>query len=139
MQWMRHTRRKHDAHVKEWRGDAARIMRWRIATDVGELLNMRLRVAIRKAMKGNKAGRSWERILGYTLDDLLQHFQRMLPKGYTMQDFHNGKLHIDHIVPKSTFDLPDENELRAAWALPNLRPLPARDNMRKGRQRISLL
>ena len=43
-----------------------------------------------------------------------------------------GDWHIDHITPKSTFDLSDPDEIRACWSLPNLRPLWGKDNIRKG-------
>lgn len=113
--------------------------RLRMKTDRGYAINQRMRVATGKAMKGAKAGRRWESLVGYTVNDLLMHLERQLPRGYSMADFGNGRLHIDHIIPKSTFDVTNPEELRACWALSNLRPLPAKANMRKGARRVSLL
>lgn len=48
-----------DAHVKTWKSDDARYARWKHKHDISYAINQRLRVAIRKAMKGNKAGRQW--------------------------------------------------------------------------------
>lgn len=113
--------------------------RWRIRTNAHALINMRMRVAIRKALAGGKAGRTWESLVGYTVEQLATHLQRQLPKGYTLDDLFGGKLHIDHIIPKSSFDVTNPEELRACWALPNLRPLGAKQNMKKGAKRVTLL
>jgi hypothetical protein len=98
-----------------------------------------MRVAVRKALKGGKVGRRWERLVGYDITTLAKHLQRQLPRGYTMDDFFGGGLHIDHIIPKSSFDVTDEAELRACWCLSNLRPLPAHRNRSKGKKIESLL
>jgi hypothetical protein len=90
---------------------------WRMANDPQYVINCRMRVSIRKAMKGRKAGRRWELLVGYTVDDLIKHLERQLPKGRSMQDLLAGRLHIDHIVPKSLFDVTKEDELRVAWRI----------------------
>lgn len=131
--------RLHDAHVKAFRGNDAAYVRWRVANDAGYRLNMRLRVQIRKALKGKKQGRKWEEFVGYTLADLVRHLTLMLPRGRTLEQCLNEGWHIDHIVPKSSYDLANPVELRRAWCLSNLRLLPALDNMRKGARMESLL
>lgn len=151
--------RLHEAHIKAYHAnlialekEAAKIgpphprsvspavyQRWRIRINPAALLNMRLRVQIRKALKGSKAGRAWESMVGYTVNDLKNHLHRQLPKGATLNDLFGGKLHIDHIIPKSAFDITKPDELRACWALSNLRPLAVRENMRKGAKRTLLL
>ena len=148
---------KHDAHVREWRRqmpsrlvlhdehvkalvrDKAAYARWRVATDPAYRLNMRLRVQVRKALKGGKAGRRWEQLLGYGCDDLAVHLARMLPKNVTLQQALADGWHIDHIVPKSSYDLTDEADLLKAWCLSNLRLVPATVNLRKGARRETLL
>lgn len=131
--------RPHDAHVREFNRCAARRYRWRMKHDSGFRLNARLRVQIRKALKGAKGGRSWERLVGYSQQDLAAHLARMLPKRVTLDKALELGWHIDHIVPKSTFDLSDEAELAKAWALPNLRLIPGDQNIRKGAKRETLL
>jgi hypothetical protein len=42
-------------------------------------------------------------------------------------------------VPISSFDLSNPDELRSAWAITNLRPLWARDNLIKSNKRIYLI
>jgi hypothetical protein len=129
----------HDAHVRLWRSDSSRIARWKVKHDAGYCLNMRMRVAIRKALHGNKAGRAWESIVGYTLAELRGHFERMLPKGKTLDEVMKEGWHIDHIVPKSTYNLADESELAKAWCMSNLRLMPAHENCSKGNKRTFLL
>jgi hypothetical protein len=129
----------HDGHVLNWKSDKGRIRKWRSNHDPKYVINIRMRVAIRKALDGLKAGRRWESIVGYSAHQLHDHLQRQLPRGYTMRDFFNGRLHIDHIIPKSSFDVVNEAELRACWALPNLRPLPAAENLAKHTKRTHLL
>ena len=43
-----------------------------------------------------------------------------------------GKWHIDHIIPLSSFDLTDYEQVKVACNYKNLQPLWAEDNLRKG-------
>ena len=44
-----------------------------------------------------------------------------------------GQWHIDHIIPISLwqFEKPEDREFKQCWALANLQPLWAGDNLRK--------
>jgi len=85
---------------------------------------------------GPKQGRTFEDILPYNEEDLIERLKNTIPEGYVWEDClaGNGKLHIDHIVPikahnfKTQYDLDFKN----CWALSNLRLYPAKDNMKKG-------
>ena len=102
----------------------------RYRRDIKFNLNDKIKKAIRELLKGNKNGRHWESLVGYTRDDLIKSLNRTMPKGYTWQDFLEGKLHIDHIIPKSVFNYscPEHIDFKKCWALSNLRLLPAREN-----------
>lgn len=52
-----------------------------------------------------------------------------------------GEWHIDHIVPLSAFDITTEDSdgFKRAWALSNLRPLWAAENLKKSSARNFLL
>lgn len=125
-QWRENNLEKVREYKKQWRKNKRR-------TDLKYNLNRRMVSAIGKSLKGNKAGRSWESLVGYTLKDLIKHLQKTLPKGYTWQDYFNGKLHIDHIIPISAFNFtkPEHLDFKKCWALSNLQILTAKENIMK--------
>lgn len=129
----------HDAHVRALNRDKPAYFRWRTANDPAFRLNTRMRVQIRKALRGLKRGRRWETLLGYTLDELVDHLRKMLPSGMSLSQCIDDGWHIDHILPKSGFDCSSIAELKAAWALPNPRLVPADVNLRKSDSREFLL
>jgi len=102
-------------------------------TDLRFNLNDRISKAIRKSLKNNKAGKHWETLVGYTTNDLIKHLKKTMPKGYAWQDYLDGKLHIDHIIPISAhnFTNPKHVDFRRCWALDNLQLLPAKENISK--------
>lgn len=77
-------------------------------------------------------GRSWRDLLGYDVSDLARHLSRLFRDGMSWSNM--AHWHIDHIRPLASFRItgPDCDEFRAAWALSNLQPLWARDNLAKG-------
>ena len=83
--------------------------------------------------------RKIEEMLGYTMDDLRIHLERQFTKGMNWEKFSKGKIHIDHIRPKKSFDLSDYEEWKACWGLPNLQPLWAKENLRKSARCIKLI
>lgn len=105
----------------------------RYKTDIKFKLNSLISGAIRRALKGNKAGKKWESIVGYTLINLINHLKKTMPKNYTWQDFLDGRLHIDHKIPISAFNFtqPEHTDFKKCWALKNLQLLPAKDNLSK--------
>jgi hypothetical protein len=98
------------------------------------LLSGRMSCNVRQSLKGNKKGRHWEDLVGYTLTKLIKRLKRTLPPGYTWQDYIDGKLHLDHIIPISVFNFTDSNQIdfKKCWALKNLQLLPASENISKG-------
>lgn len=104
---------------------------WRVSSHVRGLMH--------RALGKAKAGRSWREFVPYTLDELMRHLERQFLPGMTWEN--RGEWHIDHIVPLSSFEFtsPADPEFRAAWALTNLRPLWAKDNIRKNAKRTHLI
>ena len=86
--------------------------------------------AMRKSLKGNKNGRPWEKLVDYTIDNLINRLKQTIPKGYTWNDFLQGKLHIDHIVPVSAhnFTKSEHADFKRCYALSNLQLLSAEEN-----------
>jgi len=96
-------------------------------------LNHRMEVSIRRALKEMKAGRKWEKLVGYSVEELIQRLSVNFQKGMTWDRFLNGEIHIDHKKPISLFNYktPEDQEFKDCWSLANLQPLWARDNIIK--------
>lgn len=86
---------------------------------------------IHRALGKAKAGRSWKTFVDYSLEELMAHLERQFLPGMTWKN--KGDWHIDHIMPRSSFEYssPDDPEFKKCWSLSNLQPLWAVDNIRK--------
>lgn len=144
----------HAGHVSAWRASRpADAYRHRYRTDAAFNAQQKVRARLRIVgvldgrmaahfamyVKQGSLSAAWEKFLGYDYDALAEHLRRTLPRRYTWEAFLRGRLHIDHIVPRSAFDLTDPDEVRRCWALSNLRLLPAAANLRKRDRREYLL
>jgi 5-methylcytosine-specific restriction endonuclease McrA len=96
-------------------------------------LSARMSNGIWRTLRGSKSRMHWELLVGYTIAQLTTRLLKTMPKGYTWQDYLNGKLHIDHIIPISAFNYqtPEDMDFKRCWALSNLRLLPAKENIQK--------
>jgi len=96
-------------------------------------------VGMNQSIKTGKGGKAWESLVGYTVEDLMRHLERQFSKGMTRANY--GKWHVDHVQPLASFQITgvDCPEFRAAWALTNLRPLWAAENLSKNARRTLLL
>jgi hypothetical protein len=95
--------------------------------------------ALRSAIKSGSEYCRVSNGVGYTISELKRHLERQFTEGMTWEKFANGEIHIDHIVPLSSFDLSSRREFWAAWSLTNLRPLLASENLAKSSKRTHLL
>lgn len=88
-----------------------------------------------KSLRRGKSGNHWEKLVGYTLDELMNHLESQFTKGMSWSNY--GAWHIDHIIPVSFFGFESfsDNEFRQCWSLKNLQPLWAFDNISKGNRR----
>lgn len=102
-------------------------------------LKNRIVARLYAVLRGAKGGQRTEALVGWKIAELRDHLQRQFLLGMSWENM--GEWHIDHIVPLSSFTItgPDDPELRRAWALTNLRPLWAKDNIRKGAKQETLL
>jgi len=94
-----------------------------------------MRRTIHRVLTTSKRGQRTFAILGYTADDLKRHLERQFLPGMSWLNY--GEWEVEHILPVALFDLPAE--VRECWALTNLRPWPALDNLKKGAQRLHLI
>ena len=94
-------------------------------------LNRNFAGAIYNTIKKNKNGIRWELLVPYTINDLKKHLKKKFQKGMTWKNY--GDWHIDHIIPKSAFNFTTYKDLefQKCWALENLQPLWASENLSK--------
>jgi hypothetical protein len=125
-------KRYRETHKEE----KATYFRDRRRNDVKFSLNNRISRRMNAALKsrgGSKMRQHWESLAGYSVESLLLHIQSKLTKGMTMEDVLNGKVHIDHKIPVAAFNFESTRDLdfKRCFALENLQPLWAIDNIRK--------
>jgi hypothetical protein len=111
--WQRANRKK----VAEYQVKCRNACPQRIAS---HRMRNRLYAALR-AQRTNKGNSTFD-ILGIDKEGFFKYFFGLFKDGMTIQDFKNGKIHIDHIIPCSKFDLTKEEELRKCFHYKNLQP-----------------
>lgn len=104
-----------------------------------------------KRNKGHKGNLATLKYLTYSIEDLKHHLEKQFESWMTWQNWgvYNAKTwddndpatwtwHVDHITPQS--DLPytsmKDDNFTICWALENLRPLNAKQNISEGPARI---
>ena len=110
---------KHDQHVKEWK------------SFVRYAVYQRLKRGVQRGMKDKAANSNWSDYLGYSVGELVDHIESQFTDG---MGWHNmSEWHIDHILPIRSFDLDhvDSEDFKRCYALDNLMPVWAEDNMNK--------
>jgi hypothetical protein len=108
-----------------------KIPKWSIAA--------RMSAGIRSSLLDGKKGRHWETLVDYTITDLMRHLERQFLKGMSWDN--RGEWHIDHRRPLASYQFTsaDDHDFKAAWALSNLQPLWAADNIRKSAKLLHLV
>ena len=102
-------------------------------------INARMRAGIHKSLSKGKGGRSWTELVGYSAADLKLHLELQFENGMSWDNM--GEWHIDHRIPLSAFhfETAESAEFKAAWAITNLQPLWARENIQKKAKRLFLI
>lgn len=92
-----------------------------------------------RSLVGGKESKTTAALVGYTGEELVGHIQKQFLSGMSWGNY--GEWHIDHIVPLSSFKVEavGDPNIRRAWALSNLRPLWAEDNLRKRAKHLFLI
>lgn len=100
-------------------------------TDIKYKLNHNISSAISASLNNNKKGAHWEDLVRYTLEKLKKHLERQFVNGMSWENY--GKWHIDHAIPKTAFNFakPEHADFLKCWALKNLQPMWAKDNIVK--------
>lgn len=96
------------------------------------------------SLKKAKGGSKWEDIVGYTANDLKKHLESLWEPWMNWENYgnpngdHTNCWHIDHVIPKSWFNYTsyEDPEFKACWALSNLQPKEAKENIIKNNNYI---
>ena len=89
-----------------------------------------LRTRLYTALKSNKATFRTMELLGCSIKELKLHLEKQFKPGMSWEN--QGKWHVDHIKPISSFNLALESEIKIAFHFSNLQSLWARENLIKG-------
>lgn len=130
-----------DAINERRRPKSQAAFRARYGVDLEFTIKHRVRSLLRVTLTKGRQGRRMADLLGYTTEDLKIHLERQFTKGMNWERFMSGEIHIDHIVPVAAFGIVDVDSpgFRDCWALANLRPVWASENLSKGDKVTTLL
>ena len=96
-------------------------------------LSQSLSSAIGRSLKEGKSGVHWEKLTGYTVEQIRAHLEKRFKPGMFWSNYGRGGWHIDHIIPISAFNFetPEDIDFKRCWALKNLQPMWEDENIRK--------
>ena len=97
--------------------------------DINFKITRRLSGRFYTALKKNRKCGSAVRDLGCSIEQFKVYLESKFTEGMNWNN--HGKWHIDHIIPLSSFDLTNREELLKACHYTNLQPLWAKDNLIK--------
>ena len=103
-------------------------------TDISFNLTCRMKSLMHSSLRSTKNGSKWQDLAGYSVDKLKRHLEKQFIAGMTWERFLNGEIHIDHKTPVSVFNFssPDDTDFKRCYALKNLQPMWAIENLKKG-------
>ncbi len=76
-----------------------------------------------------KKNKSFKDLVGLEPDELRKYIEKKFRNSMNWKN-----IHIDHIIPCSSFDMSDEEQQRKCFNYKNLQPLLAKDNLKKRSQ-----
>jgi hypothetical protein len=97
-------------------------------------ISVRMSKRIRDSLcRSPKAGRHWQTLVGFTLEQLQAHLEKQFTPEMTWENY-GTHWHIDHKIPIAVFNFEttDDIDFKRCWSLQNLQPLEAIENMSKG-------
>lgn len=101
----------------------------RYSTDIKYKLKKNLQRRIIHAIKGETKSKSTMKLIGCTINELMESLQKKFTKGMSWNNY--GEWQIDHIIPCSSFNLIETNEQEKCFNYKNLQPLWKKDNLEK--------
>ncbi len=98
-------------------------------------LSLNLRTRLYHALNGNAKNGSAIKDLGCSVKELKIYLEKQFANGMTWDNWALDGWHIDHIIPLSSFDLTNMEQMKQACHYTNLQPLWAKDNLSKSNRR----
>jgi len=92
----------------------------------------RLRRRFRGALTGRIKSKPTLTLLGCSLEEFKVYFESKFTDTMTWNAYLEGKIHVDHIIPCSYFDLTQQEEQERCFNYRNLQPLWGAENSSKG-------
>lgn len=118
--------------VKTRRNEGSR-KRWKIDFKfrLSHCISTGIKYSLNRA-GGSKGYNKWEGLVSYDVNDLKFHLEKQFKRGMAWDNY-GTYWHIDHRIPVSffKFDSVNDKDFKDCWALENLQPLEAKENLRK--------
>lgn len=99
------------------------------------LLHAALRQALRIYFKGMRP-RKISVLVGCEIEELIAHIEKQFRPGMSWAN--RASWHIDHVQPRTAFDLTDTEQQRKCFHYTNLQPLFPIENKKKGGRRCDI-
>jgi hypothetical protein len=97
-------------------------------------LSGRIRIALKRHLI-KKSTRTID-LIGCSIDFFEKYLESRFIEGMSFEALNSGKIHIDHIIPCSSFDLSDVAQQYKCFHYTNLQPLWAVDNLIKSNKTV---
>lgn len=135
IEWNQKNKEKAREHKRRWREKNPNYSKkyWQIYRQTShKRLEHSMSTAIRVSLCGRKSGRKWETLIGYSLQDLINHLETQFDKNMSWNNY-GSYWEIDHYIPKSWFiyETPNDIGFKMCWDLNNLQPLTVKVNRTK--------
>ena len=119
-------------YAKKNRERLSKIAAERYRTDAKVNIRTRMMSRLSETIKVSKPrDHKWFVLLGYNVEQLKRHLEKQFQTGMTWDNY--GEWHIDHVIPIAAFNYSSTEDIdfKRCWALENLQPLWANENLTK--------
>lgn len=136
--WYKLNKEKKKKYDKDYSFTRNERCKLRYKTDLNYKLKCNLRSRFYSAVRRTSKKSSVLSLLGCTISEFQIYIENKFTLNMSWDELMAGRIHIDHIIPCSFFDLSKEENQRICFHYTNLQPLWAKDNNHK-RAKIMLV